>query len=106
MKFGQDCAIVRERVGLCKPDRLGDHVVQVHELPGSVRLSHHALDAPDYLTRPLAIRDDVLKHFAELLAGHPGPLISRLRPTPSRCLSRHSCRARCRNPLRSPGLLK
>jgi hypothetical protein len=28
MKFGQDCAIVRERVGLCKPDRLGDHVVQ------------------------------------------------------------------------------
>jgi hypothetical protein len=40
MKFGQDCAIVRSRVGLYKPDRLGDHVVQVHELPGSIRLSH------------------------------------------------------------------
>jgi hypothetical protein len=50
MRFGQECAIVPERVGLCMPDRLGDHVVQVHELPGSVRLSHHAFDAPDCLT--------------------------------------------------------
>ena len=70
MRFGQDCAIVPERVGLCMPDRLGDHVVQVHELPGSLCFSQHAFDATDYFTSPPAGRDDVLKHFAEHRARH------------------------------------
>jgi hypothetical protein len=68
MKLGQYCTIVCERLGAHEPEHLSNHVVKVQELPGTLFLTPHSFNGVDYLTGSPAIRDDILKDFAQLLA--------------------------------------
>src|SRR5258708_26176997 len=68
MKPGQYCAIVCERIGARQPEHLSNHVVKMQELPGTLLLTPHSFNSVDYLTGSPAIRDDILKDFAQLLA--------------------------------------
>src|SRR5262249_49625493 len=68
MKFAHDRAIVRKRVGAREPDYSDDYIVKAHKLPNRVFLPYHSLDPADYFARPPALRNDLLKDLAELLA--------------------------------------
>src|SRR5260221_14366011 len=68
MKPSQYCAIVYQRVGARQPDHLSNHVVKIQEPLGTLFLTPHSFNGVDYLTGSSAIRDDILKDFAHLLA--------------------------------------
>src|SRR5260221_11506286 len=68
MKPGQYCAVVCERIGARLPEHLTNHVVKVQDLPGTLFLTPHSFNSVDYLTGSPAIRDDILKDFAQFLA--------------------------------------
>src|SRR5580704_11010252 len=68
MKLGQYCAIVCKRIGARQPEHRSNHVVKMQEPPGTLFLTPHSFNSVDYLTGSPAIRDDILKDFAQLLA--------------------------------------
>src|SRR5260221_2473828 len=71
MKPSQYCAIVYQRVGARQPGHLSNPVVKIQEPLGTLFLTPHSFNGVDYLTGSSAIRDDILKDFAHLLAAEP-----------------------------------
>src|SRR5260221_2546287 len=71
MKPSQYCAILYQPLGARQPDPLSNHGVKIQEPLGALFLTPNSFNSVDYLTGSLAIRDDILKDFAHLLAAEP-----------------------------------